>query len=112
MSVSLPPIRGRAGRAHARAGPRRGHRRRLGTASQASDSDPLHPEIHAVAASSFRLRQPPEIRGSGYVAKSLEAALWAFHDAGDYRETVLKAANLDDDSDTTAAVCGQLAGAY
>jgi ADP-ribosylglycohydrolase len=72
----------------------------------------LHPEIDAVARGSFRRLAPPEIRGSGYVVKSLEAALWAFHDAADFREAVLRAVNLGDDADTTGAVCGQLAGAY
>jgi ADP-ribosyl-[dinitrogen reductase] hydrolase len=42
----------------------------------------------------------------------LEAALWAFHDAADFRQAVLRAVNLGDDADTTGAVCGQLAGAY
>ena len=46
------------------------------------------------------------------MVKSLEAALWAFHDAKDFREAVLRAVNLGDDADTTGAVCGQLAGAY
>jgi ADP-ribosylglycohydrolase len=46
------------------------------------------------------------------VVKSLEAALWAFHDAKDFREAVLRAVNLGDDADTTGAVFGQLAGAY
>jgi len=73
---------------------------------------PLHPEVDEVAIGSFRKLQPPEIRGSGYVVKSLEAALWAFHDAANFREAVLKAVNLGDDADTTGAVCGQLAGAY
>jgi ADP-ribosyl-[dinitrogen reductase] hydrolase len=54
----------------------------------------------------------PAERASGYVVKSLEAALWAFHDAKDFREAVLRAVNLGDDADTTGAVCGQLAGAY
>jgi len=36
--------------------------------------------------------------------KTLEAALWAFHDANDFHEAVLKAVNLDDDADTTDAV--------
>ena len=72
----------------------------------------LHPEVEEVAAGSFRHKQPPEIVGSGYVVKSLEAALWAFHDAKDFREAVLRAVNLGDDADTTGAVCGQLAGAY
>jgi ADP-ribosylglycohydrolase len=71
----------------------------------------LHPEIAEVAEGSFRRKQPPAIVGSGYVVKSLEAALWAFHDARDFREVVLRAVNLGDDADTTGAVCGQLAGA-
>ena len=51
------------------------------------------------------------IQGTGYVVKSLEAALWAVHAAEDFREAVLRAVNLGDDADTTGAVCGQLAGA-
>lgn len=74
--------------------------------------EPLHPEVDEIAAGSFRHRQPPAIKGSGYVVKSLEASLWAFHDAANFREAVLKAVNLGDDADTTGAVCGQLAGAY
>jgi ADP-ribosylglycohydrolase len=72
---------------------------------------PLQAEIAEVAAGSFRTRRPPEIQGSGYVVRTLEAALWAFHDARDFREAVLRAVNLGDDADTTGAVCGQLAGA-
>jgi ADP-ribosylglycohydrolase len=72
----------------------------------------LHPAVEEIAAGSFRRKQPPEIRGSGYVIHSLEAALWAFHDASDFRTALLKAVNLGDDADTTGAVCGQLAGAY
>ncbi len=72
----------------------------------------LHPEVEAVIRGSYATLQPPRIRGSGYVVQSLEAALWAFHDAADFREAVLKAVNLGDDADTTGAVCGQLAGAY
>jgi len=72
---------------------------------------PLHPLIAEVAAGSFRQKQPPEIVGSGWVVKSLEASLWAFHDAQDFRQAVLRAVNLGDDADTTGAVAGQLAGA-
>jgi ADP-ribosyl-[dinitrogen reductase] hydrolase len=46
------------------------------------------------------------------VVKSLEASLWAFHNAETFEEAVLKAVNLGDDADTTGAICGQLAGAY
>jgi ADP-ribosyl-[dinitrogen reductase] hydrolase len=73
---------------------------------------PLHPLIEAITAGSFRKKQPPEIRGSGWVVQSLEAALWAFHKATCFEEAVLKAVNLGDDADTTGAVCGQFAGAF
>jgi ADP-ribosyl-[dinitrogen reductase] hydrolase len=76
------------------------------------DTSPLIDEIDEIARGSFKHRQPPEIKGSGYVVKSLEAALWAFYRSESYREGCLKAANLGDDADTTAAIYGQLAGAY
>jgi ADP-ribosyl-[dinitrogen reductase] hydrolase len=56
--------------------------------------------------------QPPEIQGTGYVVRSLEAALWSFHRTDSFEAAILKAANLGDDADTTAAICGQLAGAF
>lgn len=43
---------------------------------------------------------------------SLEAALWCFYHTENFSEAVLAAANLGDDADTTAAIVGQLAGAY
>lgn len=73
---------------------------------------PLCPPIDEVAAGSFRHREPPVIVGSGYVVRSLEAALWAFHKGDSFAEACLLAANLGDDADTTAAICGQLAGAF
>jgi ADP-ribosylglycohydrolase len=74
--------------------------------------EPLAPAIAAVAAGSFKEKEPPEIRGSGYVVDSLEAALWAFHTTDTFEEGALAAVNLGDDADTTGAVYGQLAGAY
>lgn len=76
------------------------------------DAHPLAPEIDQVARGSFRDRQPPEIVGSGYVVRSLEAALWAFHRTDSFADGCLAAANLGNDADTTAAIYGQLAGAY
>jgi len=52
-----------------------------------------------------------EVQGSGYVVHCLEASLWAAHRAADYREAVLLAVNLGDDTDTTAAVTGAICGA-
>jgi ADP-ribosylglycohydrolase len=71
----------------------------------------FHAEVEEVAQGSFRQKHPPEIQGSGYVVRSLEAALWAFHEALDFREAVRRAVNLGGHADTTGAVCGQLAGA-
>jgi ADP-ribosyl-[dinitrogen reductase] hydrolase len=68
--------------------------------------------IQEIAQGSFKQKQPPAIQGSGWVVKSLEAALWAFHDADTFEDAVLKSVNLGDDADTTGAICGQLAGAY
>lgn len=73
---------------------------------------PLAPRIAEIAAGSFHAKEPPAIRGTGYVVESLEAALWAFARSSDYRAGALLAANLGDDADTTAAVYGQLAGAF
>jgi ADP-ribosyl-[dinitrogen reductase] hydrolase len=73
---------------------------------------PLHPAILEVARGSYRRKLAAEIRGSGYVVDSLEAALWAFHRAPSFAGAVLGAVNLGEDADTTGAVCGQLAGAY
>ncbi|CAF1371036.1 unnamed protein product, partial [Rotaria sordida] len=53
------------------------------------------------------------IRGKGYIIRALEAALWAFcYDGNSFEKGVLDAVNLGDDTDTTAAIYGQLAGAY
>lgn len=76
------------------------------------DLNPLCPEIAAIAAGSFKTSEPPQIKGSGYAAKSLEAALWAFYKSEVFKEGCLLAANLGDDADTTAAIYGQIAGAY
>lgn len=73
---------------------------------------PLTAEVDEVASGSFKDREPPGIEGSGYVVRSLEAALWAFHKSTTFEEGCLLAVNLGDDADTTGAVYGQLAGAY
>ena len=44
--------------------------------------------------------------------QALEAALWAFYRSESFREGCLLAVNLGDDADTTAAIYGQIAGAY
>ena len=76
------------------------------------EAHPLCQPIDAIATGSFKDKEPPEIKGSGYVVESLEAALWAFHNSSTFEEGCLLAVNLGDDADTTGAVYGQLAGAY
>ncbi len=68
--------------------------------------------IVEIARGAYRSKAERAVKGSGYVVESLEAALWCFHHTDSYDAAVLRAANLGDDADTTAAVCGQVAGAY
>ncbi|MFH7029032.1 MAG: ADP-ribosylglycohydrolase family protein [Heteroscytonema crispum UTEX LB 1556] len=51
-----------------------------------------------------------EIRSGTYVIDTLEASLWCLLNSSSYADAVLKAVNLGDDTDTTAAVTGGLAG--
>ena len=69
-------------------------------------------KIEAIARGTYRPKSSADIRGSGYVVESLEAAMWCFAHTDSFENAILTAANLGDDADTTAAVCGQLAGAY
>jgi ADP-ribosyl-[dinitrogen reductase] hydrolase len=70
------------------------------------------PAIREILKGSCKEKSEDQIQGAGYVVKSLEAALWCFYKADTYRDAVLKASNLGDDADTTAAICGQVAGAF
>jgi ADP-ribosylglycohydrolase len=74
------------------------------------EDEPLCDVIKEVANGSFKKKQPPEIKGTGFVVKSLEAALWSFYTSDNFKDGVLKAVNLGDDADTTGAVYGQIAG--
>jgi ADP-ribosyl-[dinitrogen reductase] hydrolase len=73
---------------------------------------PLSPEIAEIANGSFKQKEPPAIIGTGFVVRSLEAALWAFYRSDSFRDGALRAVNLGDDADTTGAIYGQLAGAF
>ena len=53
-----------------------------------------------------------EIRSSGYVVDSLEAAVWSLITTKTFEEGLLKAVNLGDDTDTVGAIAGGLAGVY
>lgn len=74
--------------------------------------NPLTGKVAQIAGGSFAVKEPPQIRGSGYVVHTLEAALWAFHRTDTFRDGALAVVNLGEDADTTGAVYGQIAGAY
>jgi len=75
-------------------------------------SDWMSPRLREIAEGGYQGKQADEIRGSGYVVDSLEAALWCFWTTSSFEDAILTAANLGDDADTTAAICGQVAGAH
>lgn len=71
----------------------------------------MSPAIAAIAKGAWRSKRRADIRGIGYVVKALEAALWCVGTTTTFADAVLRAANLREDADTTAAITGQLAGA-
>ena len=73
---------------------------------------PLMSRIEEIRQGSFLRKEPPAIRGTGYVVESLEAVLWAFAKSTNFEDGALLAVNLGDDADTTGAIYGQIAGAY
>jgi ADP-ribosyl-[dinitrogen reductase] hydrolase len=77
-----------------------------------SNDEPLSESIQAIAAGSFKKKNPPDIKGTTYATDCLEAALWAFYHTTDFEHGCLKAVNLGDDADTTGAVFGQIAGSF
>ena len=73
---------------------------------------PLEKSIHIVAQGSFKEKNLSEIKGTLNISESLEASLWAFNNSSSFAEGALMAVNMGDDADTTAAIFGQLAGAF
>ena len=71
----------------------------------------LSPPLLFISAGEFKTKNREQIKSSGYVVHTLEAALWSVWQTDSFREAVLTAANLGDDADSVAAVAGQLAGA-
>lgn len=60
----------------------------------------------------FKENDEDKIKSSGYVVSTLEAVLWCLANSDSYKEAVLKAVNLGDDTDTVGAITGGLAGLY
>lgn len=68
--------------------------------------------VHRIAQKHYLNLSYEQLTGSGYVIESLESALWCFYHGNSFRECILLAANIGNDADTTAAICGQIAGAW
>ncbi|KFF22533.1 ADP-ribosylglycohydrolase family protein [Chryseobacterium sp. JM1] len=68
--------------------------------------------FHRVLKNDISTYPEEEIKSGGYVLHSLEASLWCFLNSETYAEAVLKAVNLGEDTDTTGAITGGLAGIY
>ena len=67
-------------------------------------------EYQRIIDGSIKNAKEENVRGSGYVAHTLEASIWAIMNSDDFKEAVLKAINLGEDTDTVGAVTGSLAG--
>ena len=67
-------------------------------------------ELTAVICDDLFQKPKQDIRSTGYVISCLEAALWCLDRHDTFTECILEAVNLGGDTDTTAAVCGGLAG--
>jgi ADP-ribosylglycohydrolase len=82
--------------------------------------DSSHEEVRSEKEKYGRLWNVPvfanlvedEIRSSGYIVDTLEAAIWCFLNTDNYKDCVLKAVNLGEDTDTVGAVAGGLAGLH
>lgn len=65
-----------------------------------------------ISISAFEATFERDIRSSGYVVDTLEASLWCLLNTNSFKEAVLKAIKLGEDTDTTGAVTGGLAGLF
>jgi len=82
----------------------------IGVGPDLPDPGSLHADIANVVNG---LRSGREVTPSaGNAVEVLEAALWAFRSTDNFRDGVLKAANLGANADVVAAVFGQVAGAH
>lgn len=77
----------------------------------APDQGGDRPALRALHRAEWATKERAEIRSSGYVVHTLEAALWSVSRTDSFEDALILAVNLGEDSDTVGAVTGQLAGA-
>jgi ADP-ribosyl-[dinitrogen reductase] hydrolase len=71
----------------------------------------VSPEVQTVL-SEFLDKSRDQIKSSGYVLDTLEAALWAFFTTETFEQGAILTVNLAGDADTIGAIYGTLAGAH
>lgn len=87
------------------------HGKDLGQSLNEAHRATWHADIQAITAQTWKEKRRSEILSTGYVAATLEAAVWCVGTTSSFEEALIKAVNLAHDADTVAAVTGQIAGA-
>jgi ADP-ribosylglycohydrolase len=72
--------------------------------------DDLKQKFNRIIYNDISKLNEEDIKSSGFVIDSLEACLWCLLTTNNYKDAVLKAVNLGDDTDTIGALTGGLAG--
>lgn len=75
-------------------------------------AEPLCEAISRLAGGEWRGKPYQAISGSGYAVATLETALWCFSNTRTFEDGLVKTIDVGDDTDTTGAVYGQIAGAW
>lgn len=69
-------------------------------------------DFEVILNQDYKNKTRDDIKSTGYVVDSLEAALWAFYNSNNFKDGAILAVNLAGDADTIGAIYGQLAGAF
>ena len=80
--------------------------------SYLADRENLHYYDRLKDLAAFKSLSADKIKSTGYVVDALEAAVWSLITTDRFDQTLLKAVNLGDDTDTVGAIAGGLAGLY
>lgn len=80
--------------------------------SQRSEYEPELHHFSRLNATDFKNIPEKDIHSTGYVVHTLEASIWSLLNSSNYKDAVLKAVNLGNDTDTIATVAGGLAGLH
>lgn len=85
--------------------------RRIMESSEENDFTSLS-KFSRLYSGNFQHLPEEDIKSTGYVVNTLEAAIWCFLNSESYYKAVLMAVNLGGDTDTIAALTGGMAGNF